>query len=231
MIGDNYYLITALEMPDELGSPPPIAPGALLEHLQDNRRAVRCVRALLLGDDLLQREAMLAEEIDQAAPAVLTQAQLRDEEPLPEPLTAPAETGHLKVPGDALWANYFRYVAAVARRENSEFLRRWVGFEVALRNALVTARATALGLEAGEYTVAEELADPAGELTAIVNEWGAAENPLSALRVLDRARWRWIDQNAPTYSFGDDELVAYAARLMLLGRWHRMSQPQQDQTT
>jgi hypothetical protein len=230
MSGENYYLITALDVPGELGEEPPMSPSALLEHVSSNRRAQALVSAVFLGDDLLQREALQAGEIQTPEPVVLAPAQLTEELPLPEFLTAQSES-HLKIPGDALWANYYHYVDRVARREGSDLLGQWVGYEVALRNGLVEARSAALGLEASEYTVAEDLAEGGTELAATLNEWSAADTPLSALRVLDRARWAWIELHTPTFSFDDDELVAYAIRLMLLCRWHRMAQPQQGNQT
>lgn len=228
MSGENYYLITALDDPGELGSPPPLEPEGFLEHIAPNARASRLTRAVFLGDDLLQREALQAGEIEKPRPIVLLPEQMSEESPLPDFLVAPRPESHLKVPADALWANYFQHVAQVAQDLKSDLLAQWVGFEVALRNALVEARAAALGLEASDYIVAPELEAPAAELSAILSEWSAADTPLTALRVLDRARWSWIQRHTPTFSFGDDELVAYAIRLMLLRRWHRMNQQEQQ---
>jgi hypothetical protein len=51
------------------------------------------------------------------------------------------------------------------------------------------------------------------------------------MKVLDQARWRWLNDNDAWYSFADDELAAYAARLMLLHRWDRLDQPSDEAAT
>ncbi|MCJ7542993.1 MAG: hypothetical protein MUP47_00235, partial [Phycisphaerae bacterium] len=103
------------------------------------------------------------------------------------------------------------------------FLAQWVGYEVALRNALAAARAQALGLEAADYLVATDLGQADGDLSAVVGEWAAAPNPLAGLRVLDAARWDWLAWHDAWFSFQDDELIAYAAKLVLLDRWQRLT--------
>ena len=222
MVAQHYYLLSALPSLGELGSDPPIGRQRLLAMVAESHGPREIVEALLTGDDLLQREAILAGEMDGAAePAVLSPAQMRDEEPLPA-FPVPQRERPPVVAADAVWAGYFHYVAQVARLTHSEFLLAWVGFEVALRNALAAERAKALGLEPSDYLVAAELADPEADLTATVSEWSAATDPLSALRSLDRGRWSWLVRHDKWFSFGDDELAAYAAKLSLLHRWLRL---------
>jgi hypothetical protein len=227
MGGDNYYYLTALTPPADLGAPLPIEPAEMLEMIRANTRAAAMVRALFLGDDLLQKQAVESGELEDPAPAVLDPAQIQGELPLPEFLQPAPNQAPRRVPGDAVWQAYYRHVADVADRHDSSLLTDWVGFEVALRNALAVARATALGLEPSDYTLAEDLADPTADVEPIVNEWSAAPDPLTGLRALDRGRWNWLHANDQAYAFHDDELAAYAAKLMLAGRWHRMNETEQ----
>jgi len=37
------------------------------------------------------------------------------------------------------------------------------------------------------------------------------------------ARWAWLADNDAWFSFRDDELAVYAARLMLLHQWKRIT--------
>jgi hypothetical protein len=219
----NYYLVSALPSLGDLGSAPPMSLAALREHLREHRRPLAVIDALLLGDDLLQREAVLAGETDSAAPSVLTAAQVRDEEPLPAVLAAEEDAPAPRIASDAVWGAYFRHAAAVAAREASGLLAKWVGHEVALRNALAAARAKTLGLDAADYVVAADLGSSGDDFGPVLNEWAAAANPLEGLRILDRARWHWLDEHEAWFTFGDDELAAYAARLMLVVRWHRLT--------
>ena len=96
---------------------------------------------------------------------------------------------------DSLWDAYFRYVADVARIASCRFLTAWVGFQVALRNALAAARARRLGLEEAGYLVATDLADDTEDFTAVLSEWAAAATPLAGLRVVIRGRWEWLDRH------------------------------------
>jgi hypothetical protein len=216
----NYYRISALPALGDLGAPPPMGLAALREHVLGSARPLALVDAILLGDDLLQREAFLAGEIREVEPAVLAAAQARNEEPLPNFL-ATEEAAILA--SDAVWAAYFRHAAAVANRHASRFLAEWIAHEVALRNTLAAARAAALGLDPQDYLVASDLGGPDDDLRDLVREWSAAPDPLAGLRILDRARWAWLAEHDAWFSFADEELAAYAAKLVLVVRWHRLN--------
>jgi hypothetical protein len=222
MVADNYYRISALPALGDLGSAPPISLAALREQTSDRPQARALVDALLVFDDLRQREAFLAGELRDVAPAVLTPAQVRNEDPLPEFLTA-EETASRRVAADAVWAAYFHHAARVAQRQASEFLAGWASHEVGMRNALAAARAQALGLDPAAYLVAPELARYDADFSPLIREWAAAPDPMAGVRVLDRARWAWLREHDAWFSFGDEELAAYAAKLMLIVRWHRLS--------
>lgn len=233
MSGANYYLLTYLPSLDSLLTPPQLSPAELLGQMagEDYARSRRLVEAVLLSDDLLQRDAFLAGEVDETdelAPAVLNAAQLRDELPLPEALV-PETSAAERIASDAVWEAYFRHAADLAERQNSPFLAAWTRFEVTLRNALAEARARALELEPTRYFVAEDLGGDAADTQPIVQEFSAAENPIDAQRALDRGRWDWLDEHEPYFTFNDDELPAYAARLLLATRWARLEQARQNE--
>ncbi|MGC9454020.1 MAG: DUF2764 family protein [Phycisphaerae bacterium] len=225
MGGENFYLLSSLPALNRLGDTPPLSEAELLEKVSGAPGPQRLIEALLLSDDLLQREALLAGELEEVSPAVLTPAQARNDEPLPEYLVSSEQTEgeSPRAATDAVWESYFRQVAEVARRAGSRFLTAWVGYEVALRNALAAERARALELEPGQYMVAPDLADESADLDEAISQFSSADNPLAAMKALDQARWSWLNDNEPYYSFADDELAAYAAKLMLMQRWHRLS--------
>lgn len=218
----RHFYITTLPALGDLGSSPSMGLADLLEHVEENRQWREQLEALVLLDDLLQREALLAGETDEVEPSVLSLEQVRSEAPLPEALDAPAaadQTTPLKA--DLLWERYFRYAHDLARSRGSRFLAQWVEFEVALRNALAAARARRLGLAESDYQVAADLANPDEDLSPLLSEWEAAPTPLAGLRVVIRARWSWLDRHDAWFSFSVDELLAYAARVMLLQQWRR----------
>ena len=220
MKGQNYYFVTALPPLGKLGSEPPMNGPELLDRLAQNPTGRAAVEALFLGGDLVQREALLGGEIEQAAPAVLTEEQLRDEQPLPPYLTVgQAEMVRRRVAVDAVWESYFRHVASVAAEIHNGFLGEWVAHEVALRNALATRRAQTLELDPGDYLVATDLAADDEDFSLLVSEWARAADPLVGLQLLDRGRWDWLCEHDRWFTFDDDELAAYAAKLVLLERW------------
>jgi len=58
----------------------------------------------------------------------------------------------------------------------------------------------------------------------LLRAWTQASTPLAGLRVLIEARWAWLAEHDAWFSFRDDELAAYAVRLMLLEQWRRLAQ-------
>ena len=226
---DRYYDLAALPALGELGTEPEMGFAELLEHLSGHRGRHELVGSLLLLDDLLQREAYLAGELPQTDPAVLTVQQAHNESPLPDCLAGEAEEDANASRGlavDRLWERYFRYVASLAERLKCQFLADWVRYEVTLRNALAANRAKRLGLEAADYLVAADLGWEGDSLAEVVAEWSSSATPLAGQQVLLRARWSWLAANDAWFSFRDDELAAYAARLMLLHQWARITNQQ-----
>ncbi len=224
MLGQLRYFITALPGLGTLGTVPPVGLADLLNLLEDSRRIFRLVRAIALLDDLEQREAYLAGEAKEVEPVVLTLEQAKGEAALPAYLTLGSEVAEsLTIELDRLWAAYFLYVYDLGTELANEFLRKWVGFEVALRNALAVARARKLGLDESGFLVVPHLADSEADLSNVVSEWSVAKTPLAGLQVVIRARWDWCDQHEEWFSFGEDELLVYALRIMLLEQWRRTS--------
>jgi hypothetical protein len=122
-----------------------------------------------------------------------------------------------------MWEAYFRLADATARRLGSQFLADWVRFEVSLRNALATARAKRLGLDPADYLVARDLSTADEDFDSVLAEWASSPNPLAGQQVLLRFRWNWLDLHDAWFSFRDDELAAYAGRLLLQQEWMRIT--------
>jgi hypothetical protein len=224
----HFYLLCVLPDLKPFGSVPPINKQELLAVVTESGGPADVVRTLLLSDDLLQREALLAGEVelDHADLAVLSLQEANDEHSMPLFLEPAQEDepkdNRIVIAADRIWRSYFHHAAQIARKTRTHFLAAWIGFEVGLRNATAEARAEALGLEPRPYMVAPELADPQIRFDNILTDWNAASNPLNGLEILDRARCDWLREHERWYSFSDDEVAAYTAKLMLLHRWHRI---------
>ena len=231
------YLLSVLPTLEPMGSIPPLSKHGLLEQVIDSNGPVSTVEMLLLSDDLMQYQALLAEEIEQdrADLAILSLDKAENESVLPDFLL-PKETMEkqesMRLSVEEIWTRFFHHAASVAKRARSSFLKAWIGFEVGLRNALATARAHTLELDSAAYLVAPELADKDTDYSHAVSDWSGAPDPLTALKVLDEARWDWLEEHGGWYSFSACEIEVYAARLVLLQRWRRiLSEKQQRNET
>jgi hypothetical protein len=224
----HFYILCVLPGLKTFESPPPISKQELLSVVTESGGPTEIVQLLFLNDDLLQREAFLAGEIDQdhMDPAVLSPEQLTGKEPLPDFLV----TGHeekkesvdKRLVGDSIRRNYFHHISKIAKINRSQFLKAWVQFEVGLRNALTKVRAEALKLDPNSYLVAPELENPNLSFENILGDWMRIPNPLEAVEVLDRARWNQVTEHEQWFSFGNDEIAAYTTKLMILHRWRRI---------
>jgi len=215
-----------------MGSIPPMGKRDLIEQVAGSNGPVRTVEMLLLSDDLTQYQALLTEEIrpDKADSAILSLDKADNEAVLPDFLLSEESTEEQNDRSsiDAIWSRYFHHAASVAKRARSSFLKAWIGFEVGLRNALVTARAHTLELDPAAYLVAPELADKDTDYSHVISAWTAAADPLAAQEVLDKSRWDWLDERGRWYSFSACEIEVYAAKLALLHHWRRILSDKQQ---
>jgi hypothetical protein len=227
----HHYLLSALPGLTQIHQELPLTIEDFLGMLDDLPGPRAVAQAVLLSGDLLQRQAMLAGELPDPTPAVLTVAQLRDEAPLPDYLVVDTDTTGqaFPLPDDLMQEAYFRHVRSVGQSQGCTFLLAWTGFEAGLRNALAEARARSLDLDAAHYRVATDIADDPDDFASLINEWNAAATPLDALEVLDQARWTWLTSHDAWFSFSADEVAAYAAKLVLVHRWDRLRRSQKEQ--
>jgi hypothetical protein len=228
------YLLSALPALEPIGSIPPMSKREFFTMVSDSKGSVRTVEVILLSDDLSQYEAFLSKEIDKEKIdlAVLSLEKSENEPVLPDFLLSEEQTQakeNNRLATESIWSRYFRHAALVAKRSHSRFLKAWIGFEVGLRNALTTSRAQILDLEPEAYLVCPELADADMDYSNIMAGWHAASNPLTALEVLDKARWDWLEEHGDWYGFSAAEIEVYAAKLILLHHWRRiLAQKQQN---
>ncbi len=217
--GYNYYLLTVLPPLGEPGAAPALPPAELRARAAPSA-AAPLVDVILLADDLRLRQSVRAGEVPPAAPLVLTPDEISSAEP-PAILGMDEARESPLSPDERVWDAYWRRAAQVAARQRSTLLRAWVGREVALRNGLAEARARALGGEARVAEVAGELGRPDPAIAAGIAAWSGAPDPLAGLRLLLRLRWDWVTREEPRYTFSQDEVAAYALKLMLLRDWRR----------
>lgn len=97
-------------------------------------------------------------------------------------------------------------------------LTKWYAWETTLRNELVRKRASKRGLDAKEFTRGKEHDDTCSRL---VDEVCRVESPLGAQRMLDQARWRFLEGLEFNHYFDIELLVIYFLKLQLLEKQDR----------
>jgi hypothetical protein len=98
----------------------------------------------------------------------------------------------------------------------SDFIDKWRDWERALRLNLARLRASRLKREGGAPV--DPPVVPADAATAALQALAAAENPLEAEILLDRARWSAIERFQGIPGFSRDVVYAYLLKLLILER-------------
>ncbi|MHC4270067.1 MAG: DUF2764 family protein [Planctomycetota bacterium] len=94
-------------------------------------------------------------------------------------------------------------------------IRRFFRWERGIRNALVRLRAKSLGLEPDEF-IRGEIVDHSQALLA--EEAFNANSPLMAEEILNKARWRCLDELEFGHYFDIERLVVFFIKLQILER-------------
>lgn len=96
----------------------------------------------------------------------------------------------------------------------------WQGFDTALRNELAKIRAARKHREASEFLRGGEKLDSSAAQLAL-HAW-RAPNILEGERILDRARWEFLDECVRGHFFDRDMLFTYGMQLLISLRWERI---------
>lgn len=99
--------------------------------------------------------------------------------------------------------------------------KRWRDFDGVLRNELVKIRAARKKIDPAKYLRYAGFTDPS--IAHIALHAHRAPSILEAEKILDEARWRFLDELAVGHYFDMDFLVTYAIKLLILERWERVN--------
>lgn len=100
-------------------------------------------------------------------------------------------------------------------------INKWLSFDTTLRNELVRIRSGHRKTEAARYLRPDGYAG-----TAIYHIALAAQRSHSLLegeKILDRARWDFLDELLVGHYFDLDFLIIYAYKLLILERWGKIN--------
>lgn len=105
-------------------------------------------------------------------------------------------------------------------------LEMWRGFDTALRNELAITRAAHKKIDANPYLRKSGYFD--FSLRHVAQAAHRSQSILEAEKVLDAARWEFLDRLAFGHYFDLDYLVVYAHKLLILERWDRIRRSDKD---
>lgn len=113
------------------------------------------------------------------------------------------------------------------KSRQQETIKRWMEFDLALRNELVKIRAAKKHIDPGEYLRPDGYAGSSLAPVALAIQ----RNPslIEAEKALDLERWNALEELAFGHYFDLDFLITYAYKLLILERWDRIGSA--DKTT
>ena len=122
--------------------------------------------------------------------------------------------------GDIAILKRISLMAESPHKEEQPTLKRWYQFETALRNELVKIRASRKHIEPGLFLRGDGYSEPSIAHIAM----NAYRNPsiLGSEEMLDRKRWRVLDELSIGHYFDVDFLIIYALKLLILERWEKI---------
>jgi hypothetical protein len=218
------YLFTSLPpLPGDPGGRATLEPSRLAALCaEEGGTAARLVHAILMRFDLKALERMEFGS-DPSETAVFSVKELEERTDFPEWLAVAlgSEAKGRAYAFDRVWDAYFRELERLAGQSGSNFLRRWVSWEVGLRNAIVELRASRAGVDSAAFLV-----------DGISDEHPAIYRPImdSIVSFMDGGFDSWRDMDnyvntlmlqkartiAPAYTFNTDELLSYATQFVIL---------------
>lgn len=93
----------------------------------------------------------------------------------------------------------------------------WNDWETNLRNRMASNRAAASGQDA-ESNLHEEI-DVYGEIEQGIQEAWAQNDPLEREKILDKLRWRFLDDLEGSHIFDFDAVCIYKLKLLIREKW------------
>jgi len=150
--------------------------------------------------------------------ASLSRAEVRGPEFYPQfAETVPTEGGPSAAVADQLWENYFRYALDTAATYGSPLLAAALRWEIGLRNALVTRRASTLDVDAKEHLVLDDQGLSIEDYDPLLEKIDLARAaPPDIERALGQLRLEKLDELSPWASTGREAIVSYAIKLLVL---------------
>ncbi len=179
-------------------------------------------RSILLEFDIKALERMEF-GVKPSETAIFDEKQLRERDGLPHWLKGALDSdgSAYSYSFDRIWEAYFFFLMKISTALRSQFLTNWVSWEVGLRNAIASHRASRHKAQAEPLQIQGISKEHPSEFRPIIDElisfaeagfdsWKEMDRTLNALR-LTKAR-----ELAPEYTFDLNELLSYVAQFSVI---------------
>lgn len=123
---------------------------------------------------------------------------------------------------DRLWESYFRESFKLAESKKCAFLKRYIPWEIQLRNTLAGARRSGAPGDNEQHQVLPQFQDY--DMEYLISGLREQRSPLEQERYLDRERLRFIAGCLDHDAFSLDALLGYLSRAMVFSRWQKAEQ-------
>jgi hypothetical protein len=108
----------------------------------------------------------------------------------------------------------------LTKGKRHRIIRKWIGFDVALRNELVKIRAGRKHVDPAMYLRPDSYSGSTLAPTVIAATTNTSI--LDAEKTLDETRWKALEDLATGHYFDLDFLITYAYQLLILERWENI---------
>jgi hypothetical protein len=105
-------------------------------------------------------------------------------------------------------------------------LKQWSGFETALRNELVRVRAARKKIDPLKFLRLPD--SPQAEISHVALAAYRSISILEAEKILDQARWNFLEALSLGHYFDLDYLLTYGLKLKILERWDKIQKADKE---
>lgn len=124
---------------------------------------------------------------------------------------------------DRLWERYYTLALQTAERSGNIFLKKYLPWEIQLRNTLTSLRTSLAGLGPAGYLVAPNNA--AYSFDQLLSGLKECAGPLESESHLDRERLKFISGCLDHDGFSLDALLGYLSQAYIYFRWQDQGKP------
>lgn len=124
---------------------------------------------------------------------------------------------------DRLWEMYYALALQTAERSGNPFMKKYLPWEIQLRNTLTAWRASQAGLDPAGYLVAPN--NNFYNFDQLLSGLKECAGPLEAERFLDRERLTFISGCLDHDGFSLDALLGYLSQAYIFSRWQDQDKP------